>query len=204
MKRVIQLFLISTVIISFGFEKSSDSVPKQINVVIDVSHGGSDLGATVKSVSEKKIIEQIAKKIKSSNENVRIHFTRNEDKFLSLQDRVNYINQLKPDLVLSIHINANLKSDKSGLEFYISNENEFTEKSTEIAKGISHKLSENKIFKINELKTAPFFILKKSQAPAVLVELGYLTNENDFKHLTDDKTQDIIANSISEYISELK
>lgn len=204
MKKASQLFLIFTVVLSFGFTKITNSVPKQINVVIDLGHGGYDFGAKIFDINEKNIVEQFSKKIKSSNENVVIHFTRNEDKFLSLKDRTDFINKLKPALVLSIHVNANSDINKSGLEFYVAKDGKFLDKSTEIAKKLSVKLSENKVLKTTEIKNAPFYILKNSEAPAVIVELGYLTNENDFKYLTNDNEQIKIANSISEFISELK
>ncbi|KQB40131.1 hypothetical protein B6A10_04600 [Flavobacterium sp. L1I52] len=204
MKKIVYLLLISLVIVSFGFEKSTDFAPKKINVVIDLGHGGTDFGATIKNIHEKNIVEQIAKKIKSTNKDVQLYFTRTEDQFVSLQDRVNFINELKPDLVLSIHVNANRDNQKSGAEFFIATQNDFSKKSTEIANELSTKLSENNFIKINTLKTAPFFILKNTKAPALLLELGYLTNENDFKYLTDGDSQDKIANSISEYLSKLQ
>ena len=204
MKKIVYLLLISLVILSFGFEKSTDFAPKKINVVIDLGHGGTDFGATIKNIHEKNIVEQIAKKIKSTNKDVQLYFTRTEDQFVSLQDRVNFINELKPDLVLSIHVNANRDNQKSGTEFFIATQNDFSKKSTEIANELRTKLSENNFIKINTLKTAPFFILKNTKAPSLLLELGYLTNENDFEYLTDDNSQDKIANSISEYLSKLQ
>lgn len=203
MKKIVYVLLIMTLVVSFGFEKATDAIGKQINVVIDVAHGGTDSGATIKGISEKQLVEQLAKKIKSSNQNVMIHFTRNEDKTLSLQERTEIINALKPDLVLSIHINANRDNNKSGLELFIAQENAFTEKSKEIAQKLNSKLTENDFLKTNKLRTAPFFLLKKANAPAIIIELGYLSNENDFKYLTDTKAQDKMANSISEFISNL-
>lgn len=203
MKKIVYVLLIMTLVVSFGFEKATDAIGKQINVVIDVAHGGTDSGATIKGISEKQLVEQLAKKIKSSNQNVMIHFTRNEDKTLSLQERTEIINALKPDLVLSIHINANRDNNKSGLELFIAQENAFTEKSKEIAQKLNSKLTENDFLKTNVLRTAPFFLLKKANAPAIIIELGYLSNENDFKYLTDTKAQDKMANSISEFISNL-
>ncbi len=204
MKKAIRLLLIFTVVFSFGFTKTNSTVSKQINVVIDLGHGGYDFGAKINDVSEKNIVEQLSKKIKSTNKNVLIHLTRNDDKFISLQERTDFINKLKPDLVLSIHAAANSNKDKSGLEFYVAKENEFTQKSTEIAKELSEKLSKNNGFKTNKIKSAPLYILKNSKAPAVLIELGYLTNEKDCKYLTDNNEQNKIAHSISEFISELK
>lgn len=203
MKKIVYVLLIMTLVVSFGFEKATDAIGKQINVVIDVAHGGTDSGATIKGISEKQLVEQLAKKIKSSNQNVMIHFTRNEDKTLSLQERTEIINALKPDLVLSIHINANRDNNKSGLELFTAQENAFTEKSKEIAQKLNSKLTENDFLKTNVLRTAPFFLLKKANAPAIIIELGYLSNENDFKYLTDTKAQDKMANSISEFISNL-
>ena len=204
MKKFFYFLLIVTVMLSFGFEKTTDAVAKPITIVIDVAHGGSDSGAVIEGISEKQLVQQLSKKIKSTNENVQLHFTRNDDKNLSLQDRTAFINTLKPDLVLSIHINANKDTNKSGLEIFTAQEeNEFSQKSTEIAQKLSSKLSENDFLKGNKLRKAPFYILKKANAPAILIELGYLSNENDFKYLTDTNTQDKIANSISEFISDL-
>ena len=204
MKKFFYFLLIVTVMVSFGFEKTTDAVTKPITIVIDVAHGGNDSGAVIKGISEKQLVEQLSKKIKSSNQNVQLHFTRNDDKSLSLQERTAFINTLKPDLVLSIHINANKDTYKSGLEIFTTQEeNEFSQKSWEIAQKLSSKLSENDFLKENKLRKAPFYILKKANAPAILIELGYLSNENDFKYLTDTHTQDKIATSISEFISDL-
>ncbi|MFE3871840.1 N-acetylmuramoyl-L-alanine amidase [Flavobacterium sp. ZS1P70] len=204
MKNTSKLVLALTVIVSFAFIKPKHSEPKKINIVIDAGHGGTDFGATSDAITEKKIVEQVTKKIKSLNSNVVIHLTRNEDSFLSLNDRTAFINKLKPDLVLSLHVNTSLNNKTSGLEFYVAKETEFFEKSSKIAAELINKFTTNKNLKISNVKTGPFYILKKSEVPAVIVELGYLTNENDKKYLVDDNEQNKIAQSISEFISEMK
>ncbi|SHN15030.1 N-acetylmuramoyl-L-alanine amidase [Flavobacterium xinjiangense] len=204
MKNTSKLVLALTVIVSFAFIKPKHSEPKKINIVIDAGHGGTDFGATSDAITEKKIVEQVTKKIKSLNSNVVIHFTRNEDNFLSLNDRTAFINKLKPDLVLSLHVNTSLNNKTSGLEFYVAKETEFFEKSSKIAGELINKFATNKNLKVSNVKTGPFYILKKSEVPAVIVELGYLTNENDKKYLVDDNEQNKIAQSISEFISEMK
>ena len=128
MKNTSKLVLALTVIVSFAFIKPKHSEPKKINIVIDAGHGGTDFGATSDAITEKKIVEQVTKKIKSLNSNVVIHLTRNEDSFLSLNDRTAFINKLKPDLVLSLHVNTSLNNKTSGLEFYVAKETEFFEK----------------------------------------------------------------------------
>lgn len=204
MKNRTKVFLLLITIVSFSFVSPTHLEPKKINVVIDASHGGHDFGVTSNSITEKQIVEQVTKKIKSLNSNVVIHLTRSDDQFLSLEERTDFINRIKPDLVLSLHVNASLNNKTSGLEFYVAKETEFFKKSNEIAEKLNDKFSENANLKMLGVKTGPFYILKKSDVPAVIIELGYLTNENDKKYLIDDNEQNRMAKSISEFISEMK
>ena len=206
MKKSIPLFLAFATIVSFAFVKPNSKAPKQINVVIDAGHGGSDFGATSSSSTEKQIVEQITNKIKflNKNENVNVHVTRIGDQFLSLSDRSVIINKIKPDLVLSLHVNKSSNVAKSGMEFYIANESIANEKSNKIANELRNKFIQNTNLKASEIKKAPFFILKKSEVPAVLVELGYMSNLTDREYLTNDLEQNKIAATIIEFISELK
>lgn len=206
MKNTTKLFLLLTAIISFAFANPNPSEVKQINVVIDASHGGYDTGATSKDASEKIIVAQITNKIKSlnKNKNIVLHFTRNSDAFLSLKERTDIINNIKPDLVLSLHVNSNKNKDKSGVELFVSKDSQSYEKSNEIANSLNEKLVKNHNFKVSEIKNAPFFILKKSNAPAIVLELGYLSNDGDKKYLTDENQQIKIAESILEFVSDLK
>ena len=206
MKKSIPLFLAFATIVSLAFVKPNSKAPKQINVVIDAGHGGSDFGATSSSSTEKQIVEQITNKIKflNKNENVSVHVTRIGDEFLSLSDRSVIINKIKPDLVLSLHVNKSSNVAKSGMEFYIANESIANEKSNKIANELRNKFIQNTNLKASEIKKAPFFILKKSEVPAVLVELGYMSNLTDREYLTNDLEQNKIAATIIEFISELK
>jgi N-acetylmuramoyl-L-alanine amidase len=207
MKNTTKLFLLLTAILSFAFVNPKLSEPKRINVVIDAAHGGDDFGATSNSINEKQIVEQIANKIKAlnKNENVVIHFTRNSDESISLQKRVDIVNAIKPDLVLSLHVNSNKNTKKSGVEFYVANkETAIYKESNNLAVKLSSELAKNNSLTIGDIKNAPFYILKNATAPTVLVELGYLSNENDKKYLTDDKEQDKIAENILNFVSSIK
>jgi N-acetylmuramoyl-L-alanine amidase len=206
MRKSIPLFLACATLVSFAFVKPISKKTPQINIVIDAGHGGTDFGATSSSGTEKLIVEQITNKIKflNKNENVVIHLTRNEDKYLSLSDRAAIINTIKPDLVLSLHVNQSANVAKSGMEFYVANESVVSEKSVLIANALRTKFMQNNSVPSSEVKKAPFFILKKSTAPAIVVELGYLSNLSDRAYLMDDKEQDKIAATIISFVSELK
>jgi len=206
MKNTTKLFLLLTAIISFAFVTPNHSEPKQINVVIDAAHGGYDFGAISNTVNEKQIVEQIANKIKSlnKNKNVVIHFTRSSDVFVPLQERTDIANTIKPDLILSLHVNSSTNQDKSGVEFFVYKDSKLYEESNNFAVKLSTEMSKNNSFKIGEIKNASYFIIKNATVPAVIIELGYLSNPKDKKNLTDEKEQDKIAESILEFVSGLK
>jgi N-acetylmuramoyl-L-alanine amidase len=50
--------------------------------------------------------------------------------------------------------------------------------------------------KMNGVMTADFYVLSKNSIPAVLLELGYLSNKTDNTYLSDQKNQELISQSI--------
>lgn len=190
------------VCLSFAF------IPKneKITVVIDAGHGGLDLGATTNGLSEKEIVSSIAQKIKNlnSNSNIEILFTRDEDLDISLQDRVQFINAMKPDLVISLHANASKNTNANGLEVFVSDKSVEYIASNELAQKFSTTISGKTELKIHSVNKGPFFILRKSDAPAMLIELGYLTNEKDKVYLENKENQIKIAQNILDFVANLK
>jgi N-acetylmuramoyl-L-alanine amidase/beta-lactamase regulating signal transducer with metallopeptidase domain len=173
-------------------------------IVIDAGHGGTDFGATANDFNEKNLTSEIAKKIKKlfSDSDVEIHFTRTDDEFKDLQNRTDFINNLKADLVISLHINYNKNILTNGFEIFISDKNDLIEESKFYGEKLSVKLSKTPL-KYRGLKFAPFQILKKSSCPSMVVELGFISNENDRKFIASEKGQTEIAKNILEFISDL-
>lgn len=207
MKNVFKILLAFAVVTSFAFVKPFENEPKKtITVVIDAGHGGTDHGMTVDHFTEKEIVASIAQKIKdnNTNKNVIIHLTRTEDAFVSLQDRANFINNLKPDLVLSLHVNGNNNTEASGIEFYVSPKNVKYEKSKEIAEVLNSRLVNNHNVKSRGVKDANFTILRETEFPAITIEFGFLSNENDRVYLTSVGHHEKLANTILESIYALK
>jgi N-acetylmuramoyl-L-alanine amidase/beta-lactamase regulating signal transducer with metallopeptidase domain len=182
----------------------SDNKEKKV-IVIDVGHGGEDFGATKDELNEKNLTSEIAKKIKEmhSDSDVEIHFTRTDDEFMALNSRTNLINKIKPDLVISLHINNTKNTNASGFEVYISDKTDFLDKTKEFAERLSSKLSKTQL-KNRGLKTAPFWILKNSNCPSMVVELGFISNENDRNFIASKNGQTEIAKHIIAFISEVK
>ena len=163
-------------------------------IVIDVGHGGHDNGTTASGFNEKEIALNIANKIKgmNKNSNIEIILTRDTDEFLTLNERVNKINQLKPDFVISLHVNSTDNGKENGKEIFVSDKNSQKEKSGDLALKLFYGFNDGKV----EIKKADFYLLKNVEYPIALVELGYLTNKNDREILTNEKGQSELAESI--------
>ncbi|MES2812122.1 MAG: N-acetylmuramoyl-L-alanine amidase [Bacteroidota bacterium] len=183
-------------------------IPKneKIKVVIDASHGGEDNGASFHGHTEKNITLSISKEIQklNTNKNIEIYYTREDDKSISLVERVNFIKTINPDIVISLHTNANKNETSSGIECFVTKEEKLFEKSNSLAEKLLAEFTEKMNLKSRGVNKAPFFLLKKSEVPAIIVELGFLSNLNDKKYLTDQEKQTEIARTILNFASKIE
>ncbi|MBU2929665.1 M56/M15 family metallopeptidase [Winogradskyella psychrotolerans] len=173
-------------------------------VVIDAGHGGKDSGHFSEHEVEKTIILQITNLLASlSNDKVEIVLTRNNDKFVELSERADFINNIQPNLFLSLHCNAHSDASISGTEAYFNPKLQDAETSLKYADVlIKHQLDN---FASRGVKEASgFYLLKNTTVPGVYLELGFLTNERDRVVLTDKREQLKIAKSIYEGLLEIR
>lgn len=182
--------------IVFLFITFSSSYAGEKTIVIDVSHGGKDNGVEIDGFKEKDLAFEIALKILALNtdEKINIVLTRDADDFISHTQRVGFINSLNPDYVISLHINSSEDTEVNGFEFFVSTENALSEKSSMLAKSMQTAISEE--FPCNGIQNANFYILKNVETPIILIEMGYLSNENDRAILTSEFGQSKIAEAI--------
>lgn len=180
-------------------------------IVIDAGHGGKDSGALGKigdtTINEKDLTLSIAAKtvniLKSSGLNVMM--TRDSDTYPTLEDRVNFANGNNASLFVSIHINANDKPEPYGIETYYcttNNNNDYGITSEALAGDIQKNLIENLGGKNRGVKTANFYVIKNTVMPAVLIETGFITNEEEVKKLADDSYQQKAAEAIASAITK--
>jgi len=95
-------------------------------VVLDAGHGGKDpgnLGTGRYKTTEKHVALNVTKLVgKYINEafpDVKVVYTREDDRFVELKERTNIANKVKADAFISIHCNANEKKDPHGCETYV-------------------------------------------------------------------------------------
>ena len=99
---------------------------KNVVILIDPGHGGKDTGAIgPRGTMEKDITLELAKRIGWHLRNKfghHVEYTRINDKYLSLDDRINIAKGFTPDILVSIHANASKNSEVSGYQtFYLNN-----------------------------------------------------------------------------------
>jgi N-acetylmuramoyl-L-alanine amidase len=172
-------------------------------IVIDAGHGGKDFGAKINDEIESKIVESISKKIKLLNvkDEIEIVLLREDDSFIGLNERLKTINKINPDLLISLHINSSNNAEKNGIHAYVSKDNIHYKESLESANSLIDKISNEKLKK-GEVNNASLFIIKNSNCPALALEIGYLSNNNDREYVTSEKGKNEIANRIYEVIKQ--
>lgn len=200
MKNPFKIVTVLAACACLAFAQPENKDPKVI--VIDVAHGGKDHGATFNEFTEKQIAERVAAKIKALNKDtdIKIHFTRDNDEFVTLEDRVKTINALNPDLVLSLHVNFAKTDEPYGMEFFISDAQDKNKESSIYAGMLADKFEGYD----TEIKQAKFYLLKNIDAPAIVFEMGYLSNEIDRQYLTSERSQETIAATVLEFIQEIE
>lgn len=205
MKSLIRLVLLCIIFCSLAFTSKTNFKDNVTTVVIDVSHGGDDTGIRYDQLTEKEIVLQISQLIKEMNlnENVKILFTREIDETIELRERVAFINEIKPDLVLSLHIASHKESSVSGIEIFVAEDSKEYEQSNILAEKLKEKFVSKDMDRDAEVKLADFFLMERSNHPVMTVGLGFLTNETDRLMLLNPKEQANIAQTILEFVSEL-
>ncbi|HLW32322.1 MAG TPA: N-acetylmuramoyl-L-alanine amidase [Aequorivita sp.] len=189
----LRIFAFVFLLFTFSFSSAGE---KAIVIVIDVSHGGKDDGFAIDGFKEKDLAFEIALKVVALNkaDDVKIILTREGDYFVSLNDRVEYINSLNPDYVISLHMNASDDIEINGFDFFVSSENSLSEKSNVLAHALENSIATE--FSTNGIKNANFNILKNVESPIIVIEMGYLSNANDRSILISDDGQQKIAQAI--------
>lgn len=171
-------------------------------VVIDAGHGNHDPGTTgVSNTKEKDFNLSVALKLQAllkKESNIEVFLTRENDTYLTLDERAEFANTLQADIFISIHANSVLNApNANGTETYY-----YHDYSKDLAAIIHKNLLLGTGLADRKVKTAGFVVIKKTTMPAVLIEAGFLSNVGDEKALFNDSTQKRIAESLLAGIKE--
>ena len=169
---------------------------------VDFGHGGTDSGACSYGAREAEQVLSLKPyldKAAARYSSLELRYTRTTDEFVSLADRVKHANKIPADILVSIHMNSFGNSSANGVETWIDYG---STKSPEVAKKIHENLV--KVFPVNRgvkvcASNCRFYVLRYSNMAACLVELGFISNENDLAIFNNNKQA--IADSIIDGIA---
>ncbi len=215
--------------------------PDRPLVVIDVGHGGFDPGAlSAGGTREKDITLAVARAIRDElvrGGRVRVALTREDDRFLVLQERAQIARALKADLFISVHADSAPNTRAAGATIYTLSEvasdataarlaarenkadvingvnlsgqpvdissilidlaqRETMNASARFADLLKRESAGAMPFRDDYHRMAGFAVLKAPDTPAILLEVGYVTNPVDVARLTSPAGRAAIAESI--------
>lgn len=167
----------------------------QIIVVVDPGHGGPDPGAVgVGGLREKDIVLDISTQVANllAKQGVQAVLTRKDDIDLDLEPRVQMAEQLRATLFVSIHANSidMSRPDISGLETY------YYDSGGDLARMIHNSVLEGTGIPDRGVRTARFYVLRKTSMPSVLVEVGFVTGRDDAARLSNSSYRSQMAAAI--------
>jgi len=171
-------------------------------VLIDPGHGGIDSGTLSynQKEAEKQVNLSVSKLLyeRFSGDKVKVYMTRQEDLFLSPYDRADMINSLKPDLCISIHCNSGANKKAKGVEvLYLNKKEKDKFSSKRLAMILGEQITG--ITGQNHRELVPgneIYIIKHSEVPIALIELGFLSNKSEMEFLINKENQKTIADGI--------
>lgn len=179
-------------------------------VVIDAGHGGNAPGATKQGISEKDIDLAITKKLQAlfdaDGGNIGVFYTRLDDTNPPLESRAELANILRADLFLSIHNNSTASGRMSGINgtSVMYHAADKTGKSKEFAQicldNLLHTLqSQSK----GVVAGDDIYIVRTANMPVALVEVGFMTNQEELDKLNSPDYQNACAQALYQSIKQM-
>lgn len=168
-------------------------------VVLDAGHGGSDYGAIRGGINEKDINLDVTKRVQAilQSKGVTVAMTRNKDETVSLEGRTTFCAQEDPDIFVSIHVNSSLKPEITGIETHY-----YHQDSLELARTTHSCLVSCVKTKDRGLFKSRFYVINHTKVPAILVEIGFISNDEERADLVSEKRKDQTAKAVAEGILE--
>ena len=176
-------------------------------IVIDPGHGGIDKGANYYSYYESNLVLNISKTLKKELEKkgALVYLTRNGNYDLSnpgarrrkksdFDNRISYIKNINPDVVLSIHLNASRNENYNGMQLFYKN-------SEKLSKILYKELN----IRRKIVKRTDIYLLNNINCETVLIEWGFISNYSDLLKIKNEKeikkTSNLIAIGLSKFLT---
>ena len=179
--------------------------PQKPKIVIDPGHGGKDVGAeSLKGpkYQEKSLNLTTAMMLNNFLQGMGYQtiMTRGEDFFVPLELRTAFANSNQAVLFVSVHYNSAPNTKAQGVEVYYyqaENNKGRTEQSKKLAKMVLDQVIANTHCKSRGCKAGDLAVVRETKMPAILVEGGFVTNEEELQKIRNPKYQRALAEGIA-------
>ncbi|MEE1314523.1 MAG: N-acetylmuramoyl-L-alanine amidase [Faecalimonas sp.] len=193
---------LSTMVTSKPVQEEQEQSRQELLVVVDAGHGAHDPGKVgVNDALEKDINLAIAKKLQKAleKEDIQVVMTRKDDtaedtKLKDMKKRVALINEVKPDLVVSIHQNSYADGRVRGPQVFYFTHSKESEGAASLMQAELASLDEEHVRQIKANDS--FYMLKKTEVPTIIVECGFLSNAEEAEKLVSEEYQQQLADTI--------
>lgn len=167
------------------------------SVVLDAGHGGGDYGAIREGINEKDINLDMAKRVQAilASKGVIVEMSRDRDEFVELPARTAFCDAKDPNIFVSVHVNSSVKPDISGIETHY-----YHQESLELAQTVHASLISGVKAKDRGIFKSKFYVINHTQVPAILVEIGFLSNAQERIELVSEARKQQTAKAIAEGI----
>lgn len=166
-----------------------------LKIAIDAGHGGDNIGATgvLSGIKEKDYTLLIAKELSRqlTKKKAKVVMTREKDTTLSMFQRIQYLDQQNPDLLVSIHLNSSSKDSVNGVSTYYRYIG-----FRSLSQAILKSLLQTKLGEFGNVGNFNFSLNGPTDYPNCLVEVAFLSNKNDEKKIRDPKFRQLVAAKI--------
>lgn len=212
------MFTLALLITGLAPLPGSGAQKKSYTVLIDPAHGGDEAGVIVDKLREKDLNLNLALLIRQEAQkgaNFEVQLTRSADRTMTVSERSKAVGVSNPDCLLILHVNAGFGKKAAGYEVYFPGfrqtiagggdsavilkdmeKNSYLNDSVRLAQKIQASLETVFPRKGRGLRDAPSPLLDALTLPGLIVEVGFATQTEDRKKLTDEETQKTVARAL--------
>lgn len=180
---------------------------KNLKVAIDAGHGGTNSGASgIKTnASEKTYTLKFAKELEKllRKQKVNVVMTRRVDTSFDIKDRVLFLQQENPDVLISLHLNSANNVLVKGSSTYYKHIG-----FRPLSQSILKRMTNIRMDEFGNVGSFNFGLNAPTDFVNCLLEIGFLSNEEDEKRIVDPKFQAAVARQIvsglNDWLKEVK
>lgn len=168
-------------------------------IVLDPGHGAHDPGASSNGKAEKNIALTVSNLVagKLKNAGAQVLVTRSTDTYLTLQQRTDFAKKHYAETFVSIHVNSAENKSAKGTEVWIdTSKNPNGAESKVLATYLQKNLVKEATMVDRGVKDTNFYVVRNNNVAAALVELGFISNPDDFKKLSSNAFLEKYAEAI--------